>query len=97
MRTEKEVSDEYWKTLMEIGKFNHPKLSKLRKELKEVRGVSKKEVDYMLDIILNTFRMMKNIYRVGKDETCFDRNVAKSEEYCEKIREAFAWYSKPEA
>jgi hypothetical protein len=57
--------------------------------MKNSKQISKKEIDYMLDIILNTFRMTKNIYRIDKTETCYDRNIAKSEEYCEKIRKAF--------
>lgn len=38
MRTEEEASDDYWKTLKKIGKFNNPKLSKLRKEITEIKN-----------------------------------------------------------
>lgn len=38
MRSEKEVSDEYWEELNRIKKFNSPKLSKLRNELRIIRN-----------------------------------------------------------
>ena len=66
--------------------------------MKTSKEITKKEVDYMLDTILNTFRMTKNIYRTDKpSETCFDRNIAKSEEYCKELRKAFGCNFKDEA
>ena len=66
--------------------------------MKTSKEITKKEVDYMLDTILNTFRMTKNIYRNDKpSETCFDRNIAKSEDYCEELRKAFVCNFKDEA
>ena len=40
MRTEGEVKVEYSKTLLKHMTFNHPKLTKLRKELKEIRNAT---------------------------------------------------------
>ncbi len=34
MRSSKEIEKEYWDKFKKIGKFDHPELSKLRKELK---------------------------------------------------------------
>lgn len=35
-RTECPITDKYWSELKRLGKFDHPTLSKLRKELKAI-------------------------------------------------------------
>lgn len=52
--------------------------------------IDKKNVDFMLDEILDTFRKTKMIYRNNKpSETAFDRSIKRSEEYCEDLRKTF--------